>query len=160
MQTIILDQYFLAKYAVGQISPKQVVDFAHQSMMDGIYSDSLLDIIDMEPPNSVSVFDPFELYLAKNQIKTPSVQEATQFFLRFHIKKMASGEFNPYSRCKKLLADIEYVSLHEGITKYAGDNLGIEFIYAWYYEDYESMEDINKNLKIESQKWLEKQSLC
>lgn len=160
MQAVVLDNYFLAKYAVRQISPRAVIDFAHQTLSSGTYSDNLLDIVDMEPPNSESVFEPFEAYLAESQKHIPSCEEATKFFLKYHIEKMASGEVDAHSQCRLLLNDIDHVSLHENITKYVGDNLGIEYIYAWYHEDYESPSEINRQLILESQKWLERQLQC
>jgi hypothetical protein len=151
---VISDHIFAAKYVLGLIRTKDILAFADRKLSEGEYSDIYLDIIDAELKVWAELAPLLETALRDSGIDIPDVENATWTMLQYHISLIASGEVNPKEQFGYLLRDIGKFDLTKGINKYVGDNLGIEFMYGLFYDDYGSDAVINEGIKEECLKWL------
>ena len=149
------DHIFAAKYVLGVISTQDIVMFADRKLSEGVYSDTYLDIIDAELKVWTELAPLLETALKESGLVIPDMEQAVWTMLKHHIGLIESGSVNPKMQFGDLLQDIEKFDLTKGITKYVGDNVGIELMYGWFYEDYESDGAINTGIKNECSKWLE-----
>ena len=78
--------------------------------------------------------------------------------LSYHIGLIASGNVNASKQFKQLLNDIDSYDLPKNIPKYVVDNIGIQSMYGWYYEDNVTEKETSKGIFEESKKWLAKYS--
>ena len=148
------DYIFAAKYVLGVIESKDIVGFADRKLAEGHYSDSYLEIVDAELKTWPVLSPLLEVALKDLGLTIPDFEQATWVMLKHHIGLIADGTVNPKDQFSQLLNDIESFDLTKGITKYVGDNVGIDTMYGWYYEDYASEHSINIELKSESIKWV------
>lgn len=149
------DHIFAAKYVLSVISTKDIVAFADRKLSEGKYSDTYLDIIDADLKVWSELAPLLEMALKESGLVIPDEEQAVWIMLKYHIGLIESGSVNPKEQFGRLLQDIEKFDLTKGITKYVGDNVGIELMYGWFYEDYESDRAINEGIKSECAKWLE-----
>lgn len=149
------DYIFAAKYILGAISTEDIVDFADRKLCEGKYSDTYLDIIDAELKVWTELAPLLEAALKESGLVIPDKERAVWTMLKYHIGLIESGRVNPKEQFGRLLQDIENFDLTKDITKYVGDNVGIESMYGWFYEDYESDAAINEGIKSECSKWIE-----
>ena len=149
-----LDCIFSAKYVLGRISSKDIVQYADRKLTEGNYSDAYLNIIDADI-KAMAVLAPLvEVALKDSGVPVPEFEEAVWIMLRHHIGLIANGEVNPKKQFSMLLNDIERFDLHKGIREYVGDNVGISLLYGLYYEDDATDVEINSELIKESKNWV------
>ncbi len=149
------DHIFAARYVLSVISAKDIVEFADRKLSEGEYSDTYLDIIDADLKVWPELAPLLETALKESGLVIPKLDQAVWTMLKYHIGLIESGNVNPKEQFGHLLQDIEKFDLTKDITKYVGDNVGIELMYGWFYEDYESDDAINAGIKSECSKWLE-----
>jgi len=158
------DQIFVAKYVAKKLQTKDLVEFADRKLKEGIYFESLLNIIDQDPQVWETVFPCFEKALKDMDIKIPSFENAIRFLLRHHIQNIASGNVDPRSQFRQMLDDVEHFDIDKNTKKYVGDAVGIENLYSLYYAvddldnpfSIEAIDKINQDMIDESKKWLKK----
>ncbi|WP_421225622.1 hypothetical protein [Aeromonas enteropelogenes] len=150
------DEIFAAKYILGIIGPKDIVEFADRKLTEGSYSDIYIDILDSEYKTMPDLAPMLEAVWKQPGIIIPDINQAAWTMLRYHLRKIADGTVNPREEFSELLQDIEVFDLTNNITKYVGDNVGIELMYGWYYEDYATDQEINAALKKEAANWIER----
>lgn len=148
------DEYFIAKYVVGRLGTSDLVEFADVKLSSGIYSDYFLKILDEELKCWPPISEYFEASLIDLGYKLPSYEEAILFLVQYHITLIGKGSVSPSRQFGLMLQDIDSFSLHKGIKKYVGDNIGIEKMYGWYHEDYCSIEETDRGIFEESLIWL------
>lgn len=150
------EDYFIARYTVGVCETEELINYANSKLSSGIYSDVLLDIIDASPRCWEVVSPIFEKLI----VHIPSFEDSIKLIIKYHLKLIASEKFDPFIQFKQLLHDIENFDLHKNITKYVGDNIGLERLYGLYYardnlDIYENgITEIVSQMREESRKWL------
>ena len=150
-----LDRIFSARYVLNVITTKDIVEFADRKLSEGKYSDTYLDIIDADPKIWLELSPLLEIALKESGLVIPDEEQAVWIMLKYHIGLIESGSVNPKDQFESLLQDIEQFDLDKSNTNYVGDSVGIEFMYGWFCEDYESDSAINEGIKSECSKWLE-----
>jgi hypothetical protein len=151
------DNYFIAKYVAGACNTDDLVNYANYKLNSGIYSDWLLAIIDAEPKYWGIVSPLFEKFI----VQLPSFDDSIHLIIKHHLKLIASEKIDPFIQFRQLLNDIDNFDLHENVTKYLGDSVGIESLYGLYYarddleiNDNDGLVEIEDRMQEESHKWL------
>lgn len=151
------ENYFIAKYVAGACETDDLINYAHSKLNNGVYSDGLLEIIDAEPKCWEVVSPLFEKLIAQ----FPSFEDSINFIIKYHLKLIASEKIDPFIQFRQLLNDIDNFDLHENVTKYVGDNVGVEHLYGLYYarddlevNDNYGVTEIAVQMQDESKKWL------
>ena len=151
------ENYFIAKYVAGACETDDLINYANYKLNNGVYSDGLLDIIDAEPKCWGIVSPLFERLIAQ----LPSFEDSINLIIKYHLKLIASEKIDPFIQFRQLLDDINNFDLHENVTKYVGDNIGIEHLYGLYYarddldvNDSDGVVEIGVLMQEESKKWL------
>ncbi|MGI2180394.1 hypothetical protein [Shewanella frigidimarina] len=151
------ENYFIAKYVAGACDTDDLVNYANYKLNSGIYSDGLLGIIDAEPKCWDIVSPLFEKLIAQ----LPSFDDSIHLIIKHHLKLIACEKIDPFIQFRLLLNDIANFDLHENVTKYVGDNVGIEHLYGLYYarddlevNDNYGVVEIGALMQEESIKWL------
>lgn len=148
------DEIFIAKYVVGRLDTRDLVEFANDKLSKGVYSDHLLNILDETPQVWVAISNHFEEAVVEMGYEIPSFNNAIWGLVKHHITMISEGNVRPTKQFREMLNDIEQFSLHKGIKEYVGDNIGISRMYGWYHEDYCSIEETDAGIFEESLKWL------
>lgn len=151
------ENYFLAKYVIGACETDDLINYANCKLDNGVYFDELLDIIDAEPKCWEVVSPLFEKLITQ----FPSFEDSINLIIKYHLKLIASEKIDPYIQFRQLLDDINNFDLHENVTKYLGDSVGIEHLYGLYYakddlhlNDNDGVVEIALLMQKESKKWL------
>lgn len=151
------ENYFIAKYVAGACDTDDLINYANDKLNNGVYSDELLDIIDAEPKCWDIVSPLFEKLIAQ----LPSFEDSIHLIIKHHLKLIAGEKLDPFIQFRQLLNDIDNFDLHENVTKYVGDNVGIEHLYGFYYardelevNDNYGVIEIGALMQEESKKWL------
>ena len=152
------DKIIAARYAVGALNTDDLVKYANRKLDECEYSDSYLAILDAEPKTWEEISSHFKVALKEAGVSIPTLEEGVWILLSYHIGLIASGNVNASKQFKELLNDIDSYDLHKNITKYVGDNIGIQSMYGWYYEDNVTEKETSKGIFEESKKWLAKYS--
>jgi hypothetical protein len=150
----ISDHIFVARYVLGLIHTDDIIAFVDRKLSEGQYSDTYLDILDANLQTEPELAQLLETSLQDSGIDIPGLEHATWTMLHYHIWLIANGSVSPKKQFGYLLSDIARIDLTKGINKYVGDKFGIEFMYGWFYNDYESDALIDKGIKEECLKWL------
>ncbi len=155
------DLLSIARYAAKQLQTEEIVAFADRNLTKGVYSDYLLAIIDEENKVWELVSALFESAVKDLGYDIPCFEEAIMGLIRHHLTLIAEEKVEPWEQFRILLFDIDEFDLHENITSYVGDSIGIESLYGWFHaiDDVDSESDlikIKKGLISESKIWLEK----
>ncbi|MBZ6067939.1 hypothetical protein LA374_17235 [Aeromonas schubertii] len=150
------ENYFIARYVAGACDTADLVDYANSKLNNGIYSEGLLDIIDAEPKCWEIVSPLFEKLIPQ----LPSFEDSINLIITYHLKLIASEKVDPFIQFRHLLDEIHNFDLTENITKYVGDNVGIEQLYGLYYarddlevNDNYGVTEIAVQMQEESKKW-------
>jgi len=151
------ENFFIAKYVVSACETDDLINYANYKLNNGVYSDGLLGIIDAEPKCWGIISPLFEKLVAP----LPSFEDAINLIIKYHLKLIASENIDPFIQFRQLLDDISNFDLHENVTKYVGDNVGIEHLYGLYYarddlevNDNNGVVEIGERMQEESKKWL------
>jgi hypothetical protein len=151
------ENYFIAKYVAGACETDDLINYANCKLNNGVYSDGLLDIIDAEPKCWGTVSPLFEKLIAE----LPSFEDSINVIIKHHLKLITNEKTDPFIQFRQLLDDINNFDLHENVTKYVGDNIGIEHLYGLYYarddlevNDNNGVVEIGERMQEESKKWL------
>ena len=151
------ENYFIAKYVAGACETDDLINYANCKLDNGVYSDGLLDIIDAEPKCWGIVSSLFEKLIDQ----LPSFEDSINLIIKYHLKLIASEKIDPFIQFWQLLDDINNFDLHENVTKYVGDSVGIEHLYGLYYarddldlNDNDGVVEIGVLMQEESKKWL------
>ncbi|OCQ23786.1 hypothetical protein A7985_07555 [Pseudoalteromonas luteoviolacea] len=152
------EYYFVARYVVGTLNTDDLVNYANYKLNNGTFSEGLLNIVDAEPKCWEVVSSTFEKLIAP----LPSFEDSVYLIIRFHLKIIASKEIDPFEQFSSLLSDLKYFDFHKNITKYVGDNVGLEMLYGLYYavddlepNDNYGVTEIAVQMQEESKKWLQ-----
>ncbi|AYM86611.1 hypothetical protein [Pseudoalteromonas agarivorans] len=151
------ENYFIAKYVAGACETDDLINYANCKLDNGVYSDGLLDIIDAELKCWGIVSSLFEKLIDQ----LPSFEDSINLIIKYHLKLIASEKIDPFIQFRQLLDDINNFDLHENVTKYVGDSVGIEHLYGLYYarddldlNDNDGVVEIGVLMQEESKKWL------
>jgi hypothetical protein len=148
------DEIFIAKYAADKLDAKALVQFADNKLKQGIFSESLLNILDEEPKYWDSVAVLFEEAVNELGYKIPSFDEAIWILTKYHITSISQGCISPTKQFKEMLNDIDRFDLHKGIKENKGDNIGISQMYSLFREQQHGIVGANLGIYMESLKWV------
>ena len=151
------ENYFIAKYVAGACETDDLINYANCKLDNCVYSGGLLDIIDAEPKCWGIVSSLCEKLIDQ----LPSFEDSINLIIKYHLKLIASEKIDPFIQFRQLLDDINNFDLHENVTKYVGDSVGIEHLYGLYYarddldlNDNDGVVEIGVLMQEESKKWL------
>ncbi len=147
-------ELFIARYVVGLVDSSSIIKYVDDQLVNGIYLDEYLEILDLNPKSWTQISELFERSLKVSGHKIPSLEEAVMLLIEHHMRLIASGNCEPSMQFGKLLSEIEKYNYHNKTKDYVGDNIGIHKMYGWYYEDECSVTKINEGIFNESKVWL------
>jgi len=162
----------LSLYILDNLPSESIVNLANEWLTEGIFTESLSEIIFEKSPSMSTIGPLFESALKEIGIDTPTKIEAAKVVLKDTIQKMVSGETDLMEG-----ANFIYWNIHHKITdelpdgEYLGTNLRLEYIFCWlreiwdcrdgsmilYYSDLPRDQAEKKflaHLKEEAEKWL------
>ncbi|MCL6414074.1 hypothetical protein MIB92_00290 [Aestuariirhabdus sp. Z084] len=152
------EEILVNRYAAGILHTDDILEFVNTKLDAGAWSDVFLEILDYDPKSWVGISELFEKYLKEREVNLPSLEEAVRYLVEHHVKLIASGSVEPCGQFRKMLQEIDGYDYYSKTKDYVGDDLGIHVMYGWYYEDYCSVEEINRGIFNESQVWVSKYS--
>ena len=148
------EELFLAHYAAGHLEVKDILDYVNSKLAEGLYSDTYIEILDAIPQDWDEISKNFEELISEEKKSIPTLENAVMTILESHVKRIASGEVEPFSQFGELLSDIQFYDYYNKSEKYYGDFIGIQNLYARYHEDSATRAEINAWLVEESRNWL------
>ncbi len=148
------ESIFTAKYVLGRICPKDIVQYADKKLGQGFYSEAYLNIVDANIETMAVLAPLLEEAFKASGAPIPTLEEAAWIMLRHHIGIIAEGDSNPRKQFSMLLNDINSFDLRQNIEKYVGDNVGIANLYGLYHDDYATEAEIDLEFVKESRIWM------
>ena len=162
----------ISLYKLDNLSSESIVDLANEWLKEGIFTESLSEIIFEKKPSMSTVGPLFESALKEIGIDIPTKIEAAKVALKDTIQRMVSGETDLMEGANFIYLKI-YLKIIDELPdgEYVGTNLRLEHIFCWlreiwdcrdgsmilYYSDLPRDQAEIKflaHLKEESEKWL------
>lgn len=152
----ISDNLFIARYVVKKLATEDLLLFANEKLAGGVFTESLLDILDEERKDWDSIAPLFEKVVKDLGYSIPSFEDAIWFIVTYHVSKISSGRSSAAKQFFIMLDNIERFDLSKDIKEYVGDNIGISGMYGWYLDDVSTAEEIESGIYQESKIWMAK----
>lgn len=142
-------EYFAARIANGTVNADEIKSIVDSLLVDGIYADEFIDIMESKPARIDDVFPPFIAFLQKEGIPIPTKDQALWQIIGHHLHRIASGAADPIAELRALTCEIDEEEI-------VGDTYGVEHLFGLYwYCHYDYLTDRQRVLTSEESHNLE-----
>ncbi|MBX7246446.1 MAG: hypothetical protein K1X53_13195 [Candidatus Sumerlaeaceae bacterium] len=127
------------RYRLGLLGTEALVHIADLLLEEGCDSAAAVQLATLESPVMPEVAPLFERACAECGIIVPSMGEAIDEMLRFHVESIASGVRPPREALGDLMSQVYYPHIsHESVREFIGDSRGLEQLIGayWSYDDF------------------------
>lgn len=141
-------RHVAARYALGIAQSSEVQQIADEALSSGIYSPSLVELVDSSPPIMSTIGPLFEAALAEISMEIPCENDAIKTLVRHHLETIVSGTARPRDGLARIMEDVVYPSnIVEKTKEVVGDSHGLETLIGAYYQYDELNEQLSREFE-------------
>jgi len=136
-------EHIAARIAFDKVDADEIQSIVDALLMDGVYSDEFIVIMDAKPPTRADVLPPFKAYLEAEGISVPTKDQAVWQLIAHHVLRITSEAVAPLAGLQDLISEVYHdYDFYTSTRKYIGDSHGIEHLIGLYWEHSDMLETL------------------